>query len=389
MDAFRGVLMTAEQVETPEILRGLKVAIVHDYLNQQGGAENVVEVFAEMFPDAPIYTSVYDRNRMPDSWAGRDIRTSFMQHISPSLPVAKALIPLYPTAFESFNLNEYDLVLSSTTSFAKAVITPPSACHVCYCNTPTRFVWMYHDYVAYERLPRMARALLPWLITPLRTWDFVAAQRVDYFVAGSHNSARRIAKFYRRESDVVHSPIRVADFAPVERPNDFFLVISRLQPYKRIDLAVEACNRLRVPLKIAGVGPDLERLRRMAGPTVELLGRISDEERRDLMARCRAFIFPGEEDYGLTPLEAMASGRPVVAYRGGGALETVTEGVTGVFFDRAQPESLAGTLRDLGDAFDSVAIREHAEGFDVSVFKRRMFEVLARRYAEYRAQMAG
>jgi glycosyltransferase involved in cell wall biosynthesis len=348
----------------------------------------VVEVFAEMFPDAPIYTSVYDRERMPESWRRRDIRTSFMQRISPSLKVAKALIPLYPTAFESFNLNEYDLVLSSTTSFAKAVITPPSACHVCYCNTPTRFVWMYHDYVAYERLPRPAQALLPWLITPLRTWDYVAAQRVDYFVAGSRNSARRIAKFYRRESDVVHSPIKVADFAPAVRRDDFFLVISRLQPYKRIDLAVEACNRIGAPLKIAGVGPDLDRLRQMAGPTVEFLGRVSDNERRELMARCRAFIFPGEEDYGLTPLEAMASGRPVVAYRGGGALETVTEGITGAFFDRADPDSLVETLRNLGDGFNSLAIREHAEAFDVSVFKRRMFEVLAGRYAEYHARMA-
>ncbi len=372
----------------PEVLRGLRVAIVHDYLNQHGGAENVVEVFADMFPDAPIYTSVYDSERMPESWKRRDIRTSFMQHISPSLAVARALIPLYPTAFESFNLNDYDLVLSSTTSFAKAVITPPSTCHVCYCNTPTRFVWMYHDYLAYDRLPRPARALLPWLITPLRTWDFVAAQRVDYFVAGSRNASRRIAKFYRRESDVVHSPINVSDFSPADHSEGFFLVISRLQPYKRIDLAVEACNRIGAPLKIAGVGPDISRLRGMAGPSVEFLGRVSDEERRDLMARCRAFIFPGEEDYGLTPLEAMASGRPVVAYRAGGALETVRDGVTGAFFDRPDPESLAGTLRSLGDGFDPAAIRAHAREFDVSVFRSRMFDVLARRYAEYRAAMA-
>lgn len=380
--------MTADPVETPEVLRGLKVALVHDYLNQQGGAENVVEVFAEMFPDAPIYTSVYDRDRMPEAWKRREIRTSFMQRITPSITVAKALIPLYPTAFESFNLNAFDLVLSSTTSFAKAVITPPTTCHVCYCNTPTRFVWMYHDYVAYEHLPAAARAVLPWLITPLRTWDFVAAQRVDYFVAGSRNSARRIAKYYRRESDVAHSPITVSDFTPTDRTEDYFLVISRLQPYKRIDLAVEACNQLGAPLKIAGGGPDRERLQRLAGPTVEFLGRVSDGARRDLMARCRALIFPGEEDYGLTPLEAMASGRPVVAFRAGGALETVKEGTTGAFFDRSDPESLADALRNLGDGFDPASIRQHAEGFDKAVFKRRMFEVLARRYVEYHAQLA-
>jgi glycosyltransferase involved in cell wall biosynthesis len=302
--------------------------------------------------------------------------------------VAKALIPLYPTAFESFDLSGYDLVLSSTTSFAKAVITPPSTCHVCYCNTPTRFVWMYHDYLAYERLPAPARALLPWMITPLRVWDYAAAQRVDYFVAGSHNAARRIAKFYRRESEVVHSPVNASEFAPVDRPDDFFLVMSRLQPYKRIDLAVEACNRLGAPLKVAGVGPDLGRLRAMAGPTVEFLGRVSDGERRDLMARCRAFIFPGEEDYGITPLEAMASGRPVVAYRAGGALETVREGVTGIFFDRPEPASLADALRNLGDHFHAALICEHAASFDVSVFKQRMYDVLARRYVEYRAGQA-
>lgn len=380
--------MTPEPTDRPDILRGLKVAIVHDYLNQPGGAETVVDMFADMFPGAPIFTSVYDRERMPDSWKGRDIHTSFMQRISPSLKVAKALVPLYPTAFESFNLSEYDLVLSSTTSFAKGVITPPSTCHVCYCNTPTRFVWMYHDYVAYERLPGPARGLLPWLITPLRTWDYVAAQRVDYFIAGSRNASRRIAKFYRRDSDVVHSPINVADFHPSIARGDFFLVMSRLQPYKRIDLAVEACNRLRVPLRIAGDGPDLARLRGIAGPTVEFLGRVSDTERRNLMGQCRALVFPGEEDYGLTPLEAMASGRPVVAYRGGGALETVEEGVTGVFFDRPHPDSLAAALESLGDDFDPVAIRMHAEAFDVAVFKRRMFDVLARRYAEYRARMA-
>jgi glycosyltransferase involved in cell wall biosynthesis len=187
----------------------------------------------------------------------------------------------------------------------------------------------------------------------------------------------------------VHSPIKVDDFAPADSVDDFFLVISRLQPYKRIDLAVEACNRLGAPLKIAGVGPDLDRLRGMAGPTVEFLGRVSDAERRELMARCRAFIFPGEEDYGLTPLEAMASGRPVVAYRGGGALETVKEGITGAFFDRADPGCLAETLRSLGNGFDPVAIRAHAEEFDVAVFKQRLFDVLARRYGEYRARMAG
>lgn len=365
------------------VLDGLRVAIVHDYLNQPGGAEKVVEVFCEMFPDAPVYTSVYDAERMPAGWRERDVRTSFLQRISPRLGLAKSLIPLYPTAFESFNLNEFDLVLSSTTAFAKGVITKPGTCHICYCNNPTRFLWMYHDYVQYERLPPGAKAVLPWVMTPLRTWDFVAAQRVDYFVAGSNNAARRIAKYYRRESDVVHSPIDASAFHLSDRVQDYFLVASRLQSYKRIDLAVEACNRLGLPLKVTGAGPDLPRLRRMAGPTVQILGRVTDDELHGLLAGCRALIFPGEEDFGLTPLEAMASGRPVVAYRAGGALETVSEGETGVFFDRPTAESLAEALDTFHDGYDPQDLRRHALRFDKRVFKERLHGVISRRYEEH------
>lgn len=368
----------------PEALRGLRIAIAHDFLNQLGGAENVVEVFTEMFPGAPIYTSVYDRKAMPDSWKSLDIRTSFLQSISPRLALARTFAPLYPTAFESFDLRDYDLVLSSTTCFAKAIITRTETCHVCYCNNPTRFLWMYHDYVAYERLPRGARAILPWIFTPLRTWDYVAAQRVDQFVAGSHNASRRIAKYYRRESEVVQAPIDTSHFRVSKDIQDYFLILSRLQPYKRIDLAIKACNELGLPLRIAGVGPDAARLKAMAGPTVQLLGRVSDDERRALLARCRAFIFPGEEDFGLTPLEAMASGRPVVAYRAGGALETVKEGETGLFFDRPTSDSLTEALEGFSDVFDPEAIRRHALWFDKTEFKRRMYDVLARCYIQHR-----
>lgn len=370
--------------ELPEALCGARVAIVHDFLNQPGGAENVVAVFAEMFPGAPIYTSVYDHKAMPNLWKSLDIRTSFLQSLSPTLGIAKKLVPLYPTAFESFDLREYDLVLSSTTAFAKAVITRTETCHICYCNNPTRFLWMYHDYVAFERLPYAIRALLPWLFTPLRTWDYVAAQRVDHFVAGSYNASRRIAKYYRRESDVVQAPIDAFSFHTSAEVDDYFLIVSRLQPYKRIDLAVAACNRLKLPLLVAGVGPDAARLQSQAGPTVTLLGRVSDEERKDLLARCRALIFPGEEDFGLSPLEAMASGRPVIAYRAGGALETVKDGVTGVFFERATPECLADTLSAFRDVFDPEEIRRHALLFDKSEFKRRLYDVIARRYVQHR-----
>ncbi len=368
----------------PEPLRSLRVALVHDYLNQPGGAEKVVEVFTEMFPGAPIYTSVYDPRAMPDVWRGLDIRTSFMQSIWRGVSGAKMLLPLFPSAFESFDLREYDLVLSSTTAFAKGVITQPETCHVCYCNSPARFLWRYHDYVRHERFPPGTQRFLPLLATPLRMWDYNAAQRVDYFIAGSHNAGRRIAKHYRRESDVVQAPIEVSRFSPSEQVEDYFLVVSRLQAYKAIHLAVEACSRLDLPLRVIGDGPDRPRLQAMAGASVRFLGRLPDDQVRRQMARARALIVPGEEDYGLAPLEAQASGRPVIAYRAGGALETIREGSTGLYFDEPTVDSLAQVLARFEDSFDPAVVRAHAQAFDTAVFKQRLYQVLAQRYAEYR-----
>jgi glycosyltransferase involved in cell wall biosynthesis len=379
--------MTA--ISLPRDLEHLRVAIVHDYLNQAGGAEKVVEVFAEMFPRAPIYTSVYDADAMPNIWRTLDIRTSFMQRLTPRLRFAKPLVALYPAAFELFDLSEYDLVLSSTTAFAKAVVTRPETCHICYCNNPTRFVWMYHDYLRYERLPRTVKRLIPAISTPMRVWDFVAAQRPDFYVAGSYNAARRIAKYYRRESDVVQPPIDASAYGLSNDIADYFLVVSRLQPYKRIDVAIEACNRLKVPLRVIGTGPDRARLERLAGPTVQFLGFTTDEVVRQSLASCRAFLFPGEEDFGLTPVEAQASGRPVVAYSRGGALETVRPGVTGEFFGEQTGEALAAVLTGFdASRYDPVTIRKHAMTFDKAVFVERLYGVISRRYAEHQTSLS-
>lgn len=358
----------------------MRVALVHDYLNQAGGAEKVMEVFCRMFPGSPVYTALYDPAAMPDFWRTQDVRTSFMQRLAPRLSVGKALFPLYPLAFESFDLRDYDLVLSSTTTFAKGVITRPDTCHVCYCNTPTRFAWMYHDYTERQRMGRMARRVLPTLISPLRVWDYAAAQRVDSFVAGSYNAARRIQKYYRRSCTVVQSPIEVRRFvvAPQQEINDYFLMVSRLVSYKRVDLAIEACNRLRLPLHVVGDGPDAARLRQMAGPTVRMLGRLSDDDTRDQLSHCRALLFPGEEDFGLTPLEAQASGRPVIAYGAGGALETIVEGETGLFFAEQTVDALANLLATFDTSqFIPQAARQNAERFDESVFMQRMHTVIA------------
>jgi glycosyltransferase involved in cell wall biosynthesis len=364
-----------------------KVALVHDYLIDNGGAERVVEIFQEIFPQAPLYTSVYNPATTLNSFANRDIRTSFLQKFKPTKRWYKWLLPLYPYAFESFDLGDYDLVLSSTTAFAKGVITSEQTCHFCYINTPTRFAWRYQDYLSQENFQGAKRLALEVVMPFLRGWDFNAAQRVDYFIAGSHNCRRRVEKFYRREATVIHSPIDTSRFAPVADRGDYFLVVSRLASYKRIDLAIQAALKLNKPLKIVGVGSDETRLKNMAGPTVEFLGRVNDQELGRLYARCQALILPGEEDFGLTPLEAMASGRPVIAFRGGGALETVIEGETGILFDLQTVDSLSEAMLNFrAEQFSPASLRSWAEEFDKEKFKQKLLAFLEEKYQEFKAR---
>jgi glycosyltransferase involved in cell wall biosynthesis len=356
----------------------MRVALVHDYLNQAGGAEKVARVFCDLFPGAPLFTSVYDAAAMPDAWRAVDVRTSFLQHLSPRLKVAKMLLPLYPAAFESFDLRGYDLVLSSCSTFAKGVLTSPGSVHVSYCHNTNRPLWMYHDYVAHESLGRLQRAVLPAIMGPLRLWDLAAAQRVDHFVANSRATAERIAKFYRRDALVLEPPIRLAEFAgETVPPEEYFLIISRLQSYKRLDIAVEAASRSSLPLVVAGRGPDAARLRALAGPTVRFVGAVSDAERVRLLKRCRALIVPGREDFGLTSLEAQAAGRPVIAYAQGGSLETVVPGQTGLLFGSQGADALAALLQAFdATAFSADACRAQAARFDEPVFKQRLLDYL-------------
>ncbi len=361
----------------------MKVAIVHDYLVQRGGAERVVEVFHEMYPEAPIYTSVYNPDTTWPSFRNMDVRPSFMQRITRSNKISRALLPLYPAAFASFDLRGYDLVLSSTTAFAKGVRVPPGIPHVCYCNAVTRFLWDANAYFDHQGGRRVVRSGVGALGALLRPWDYAAAQRVTQFVAGSANTARRIKQFYDRDAIVCHSPIDAARFAPSPHTEDYFFTTARLNTYKRIDLAVQVCAQLGLPLLVAGEGPDRRRLEGLAGPTVRFLGRISDDELRHHYATCRAFVVPGEEDFGLTPLEAMASGRPVIAYAGGGALETVVEGETGMFFHEQTSEALANVLSHFeASAYDSIALRRHALSFDKECFKQRMGTIINQTFAK-------
>ncbi len=357
----------------------MRIAIVHDYLNQRGGAERVVAAFHEMFPEAPIFTSVLDRSALWPELRSADIRVSWMQRLPGLRRHFKKYLLLYPLVFERLDLSGYDLVLSSSSAYAKGTKAPRGGAHVCYCHTPARFIWNYEQYVAHEDLGLAVRTLLPFGIRFLRGWDLRTANRPTAYVANSRVVADRIGRFYKRNATVVPPPVDVARFRGVmAEPGDYYLVVSRLNAYKRIDLAVEAFNRLRLPLVIAGDGPRGPALRRMAGPTIRFLGHVDERELLTLMAGCRALIFPGEEDFGITVVEANAAGRPVVAYLGGGALDTVDPGVTGVFFSEPSPESLAdAVLRSAQIPWDSSAIRQHASRFDGVAFRQRMDAVLA------------
>lgn len=367
----------------------MKVALVHEYLNQLGGgAERVLEALHQIFPGAPVYTSIYDEERMPPAIRRMNVRTSFMQRLPGALKHHRLYLPLYPLAFEQLDLRGYDLVISNSSAHAKGVITRPNTCHICYCLTPMRWAWNEAEYVEHERIGRLARRLLPFYTSYIRLWDRATADRVDYFVAISRAVAARIRKYYRREADVIYPAVDTSAFHSSSSIGDYFLVVSRLAPYKRVDLAVEACTRLKLPLKVVGEGRDRARLERLAGPTVEFLGFRSDEEVRGLYARCRAFLFPGEEDFGLTPLEAQASGRPVIAYAAGGALDTVVPGATGLYFHEQSVDALARALSAFhSDDFDPVRIQAHARTFDVSAFRQQFERLVDDKLRDFRENL--
>lgn len=350
----------------------MRVALVHDYLNQYGGAERVLEALHTLYPDAPVYTSIYDPAAMPATYRTWDIRPSFMQHLPGWRTHFRRYFLLYPSAFESFDLSAYDLIISSSSAYAKGIIPPPYARHICYCHTPMRFAWRTSDYIEREAIGGLQRTLLPILLSYLRLWDVVSTARVDAFVTNSQEVASRIARYYGRAATIIPPPV---DLPPsTARPaEDFYLAGGRLIPYKRLGLAVEAFSKLGLPLKIFGDGRDRPALQSIATPNIELLGWVDEHTRRELFARCRAFIFPGAEDFGITPLEAMAAGRPVIAYAAGGALETVIDGVTGRFFHQQSAAALAAAVAaSRCDTYDPAAIRRHAESFGQELFLQRM-----------------
>jgi glycosyltransferase involved in cell wall biosynthesis len=359
----------------------MRISLVHDWLNQLGGAEDVLARLVRLFPGAPVHTSIYWRDAMPEAMREWDIRPSWMDRLPGIYRHHQPYLPLYPLAFGGMRIAGCDVVLSNKSGFCHGVRTPGTP-HVCYCLTPTRYVWNLQNYVAAgENIPALAKVLLPPLIGLLKRWDHAAAQRVTAFVAISSAVRDRIARFYGRESAIIYPPVDTDRFRPVLNPDaDAFLVVSRLIPYKRVDLAVRACTALGLPLIVGGSGREREVLERIAGPTVRFVGYVPDDELPGLMANCRAFLFPGLDDFGITPVQAGAAGRPVIAFRGGGALDTVIEGKTGAFFDEPTAESLMDALRAFDPAdYEPAACRENALRFDRAVFDR----AIAAKVAEY------
>jgi glycosyltransferase involved in cell wall biosynthesis len=315
---------------------------------------------------------------LPHGLRAADVRTSVLQHFPAMERRFRHYFMFYPWAVETLDLSQYDLIVSSSSGYAKGVRRGRNAIHICYCHTPMRWVWRYEDYAAREGFGRVSRALLPLLLSGLKRWDLRASRQPDYYIANSRVVARRIKKIYGREATVIPPPIDTDRFTPSDELDDYYLVLSRLMPYKRIELAIQACNRLQRPLVVIGDGPDRKRLEGFAGPLTRFMGRQADAVVSRYASRCRALLFPGEEDFGMSPLEVNAAGRPVIAFNAGGAIETVVEGVTGLFFNEQTSASLANAIEEFETcSWNSRAIRRHAEKFDRTVFSFRILQFLS------------
>ncbi|EKE20220.1 MAG: hypothetical protein ACD_8C00038G0006 [uncultured bacterium] len=358
----------------------MRIAFVHDYLVQYGGAERVLECLCEIYPYAPIYTILHNRDAMHGVFEDKKIYTSYLQ----KFPFAKSwhrVFPLLmPPAIEQFDFSAYDVVVSDSSSYAKGIITGPETLHICYMHTPMRYAW--DDCQKYTRdfyFPRIIKKMIPFAMNYIRLWDRVSAERVDVFIANSNFVSRRIKKYYRKDSTVIHPPVDTKSFSIIEKTEkqEYFLMVGRLIAYKRHSVAIKALNDLKLPLKIIGRGPELERLKKIAGPTVEFLGRVEDQELKKYYANCQAVIFPQEEDFGIVAIEALSSGKPLIAFRGGDIPEHMEEKTMGVFFDEQTPSAVAKAVQKFQKlSFESEYIRSKVLKFDREIFKQKMKEFI-------------
>lgn len=366
----------------------MKVALIHDHLAQDGGAEKVLKVLAEMFPEAPIFTLLYEKKNTDKYYRHRRIETSIIQKLPGGISHYQWYMPFMPMAVEFFDLSGYDLVISDTSSFAKGVITTSHTLHICYCHTPTRYLWSdTHQYINELKYNKYFKKVISLVLNYVRMWDRLAADRVDEYIANSRFVAGRIKKYYKRESAVIYPPVETEQFNIAGQVGDYFLIGGRLAPYKRVDLAIEAVKKTGKKLKVFGDGIDLARLKQIAGgdKNIEFLGRVDDAAKAELYSRCLAFIHPQEEDFGITAVEAQASGRPVIAYRRGGAVETIVEGVTGLFFNEQTAGSLSEAINNFDKAkFNPEIIKRHAEQFSVEKFKNKIAKYIEESWENFK-----
>lgn len=362
------------------------MALVHDYLVQYGGAERVLEALADIFPDAPIFTLLYDEEKMNGALKGKIIKTSFLQKIPFAKKHHRLFLALMPLAAESLDLSGYDLIISDSSSYAKGVKKRKDALHICYCHTPLRYAWDYTDkYIKESSYPKAVKFFLPYVINFVKKWDFKAAQRPDWYIANSHFIAEKIKKYYGRDAEVIYPPVEITHNSQPTTHNkkeNYYLIVSRLMPYKRVDLAIEAFNELACPpaggglkLKIVGDGPDRDRLEKTIKGNIEFVGAKHDGELADFYENCKAFIMPQEEDFGIAAVEAQMYGKPVIAFRSGGACESVIENKTGVFFNKQNKDSLIAAIKKFeGLKFNAEEIKSHAQKFGKEEFKRKIKE---------------
>lgn len=359
----------------------MNIAIIHDWLTNFAGAERVLKEISEIFPEADIFTSVVDKKQTGGIKIEK-IRATYLQKIPFAISKRQLLIPLMPLAFENLDLRKYDLVISNTSSMAKGVITKVETPHICYCHTPTRYLWEP------QLDSRASNSRLKLKINhKLRIWDRLAAMRPDYYIANSENIKNKIWKYYRRQSVVVYPPVDVGRFKvyPKEQIKDYYLCVGRLIPYKKVDLAIEAFNDLKKPLYVVGDGSERKKLQKLAGPTIKFLGHLGDQDQAKVYGQAKAFVFPANEDFGIVPLEAMASGRPVIAYGAGGALETVTEGITGTLFSEQTPQCLISAVRDFDPSrYDPTRLRQRAMNFDNTTFRKNFKETVLEMVENYK-----
>ncbi|MBI5020065.1 MAG: glycosyltransferase [Ignavibacteriales bacterium] len=361
------------------------IAIVHDWLVSMRGGEKVLEVLCELFPDATLFTLVHDKRKCSPAIERMNIKTSFLQKLPSSTKKYQYYLPLFPTAIEQFDLSDFDLVISSSHAAAKGVRVNKRSLHICYCYTPMRYIWdQYEQYFGKGRASLITRVAMKFSLNYLRRWDVASSRRVDEFIGISNAIRERISRIYNRDAAVIFPPVDIDRYSISKQDGGYYLIVSALVPYKMVDLAVEAFNKLGERLIIIGTGNQEQRLRAIAKKNVEFLGWANDDTVKKYYEGCRALIFPGEEDFGIVPVEAMACGKPVIAFKKGGALDTMIDGVTGLFFNDPTSESLARCVGELSKRnFDQYKIREHSLQFERKIFKKAIGQFIETKWEEH------